>query len=726
MKLPCRYLAPLVVGGLCATAAYAQEPLPIELRALNDLGQVDFDIRSQSWVFTNGVALTYSNAVLTADWGTASLITGEVNASGNVVLQQEGRLWRGESIDFNFRTGELHTDKFRTGEPPYLAEGNGLQASQTNNTYTATDVYLTTDDYSEPAYKIRAKSIKVVPGKYIEAKHATLRLGNVPVMYFPYYKRNLNGPSSEFMVTPGYRSRYGAYLLGSYDWYWNEKLEGTLNLDYRSKRGVGFGPDVDFNFGRYGAGNFEFYYLNDQEPGLDLAGNPITDNRHRFNFTYDVDIRTNLMAKVVVREQSDSQMNRDFFESDYRANPQPLSFIEVDQHWLDASLSVLAQPRLDDFYDTVERLPDIKLSAFRQQIGATPVYYEGETSIGYLQRRFADDAFPKYGAQRTDTYHQLLVPWTFFGWLNVEPRMGYRFTHYGETDGTGSTLGEEDRGVFNTGMNVSAKAWRLWNGVRNKFWDVEGVRHIFQPSVNYVYVPEPTKLPPQLPQFDRELPSLRLRPIDFPDYNTIDSIDAQNVLRLSLWNKLQTKRTEGIENLVNWGLYTDLRLDPGVGQSDFSDFYSDLIIRPRSWIIFNSQVRYSLDDNEWKEANHTVTFTPNNRWSWSGGHRFLEDDAVFGTGNNLLLSSFYYRFNENWGARLSHHFEARDGTMEEQYYTLYRDLRSFTTAITFRLRDNRDGQDDYTIGFSISLKAFPRFKLGDDSNRPSLLLDDGS
>jgi hypothetical protein len=254
--------------------------------------------------------------------------------------------------------------------------------------------------------------------------------------------------------------------------------------------------------------------------------------------------------------------------------------------------------------------------------------------------------------------------------------------------------------------------------------DVTELRHIIEPSVNYVYVSTPSRAPRQLPQFDAELRSLRLLPIDFPDYNSVDSIDSQNTLRFGLRNKLQTKRAEGIDNLLNWGLYTDWRLKPRPDQSTFADLYSDLDLKPRSWLTINSETRLSLNEGQMRMANHTATFTPNETWSWKIGHRYLREDPAFGleSGNNLVLSSFYYRFNENWAIRFTHHFEARDGTMEEQYYTLYRDLRSWTAALTLRFRSNRQGPDDFTVALTFSLKAFPRFRLGQDRDEPSYLL----
>jgi hypothetical protein len=242
--------------------------------------------------------------------------------------------------------------------------------------------------------------------------------------------------------------------------------------------------------------------------------------------------------------------------------------------------------------------------------------------------------------------------------------------------------------------------------------------------MNYVYVPRPSVAPQQLPQFDTELPTTRLLPIEFPDYNAIDAIDAQNVLRLSLHNKLQTKREDGVENLVNWALYSDWRITRHHGQATFADLYSDLDLQPFSWLLLNSETRYNLNDRNWTEANHAATFTPNTTWNLTVGHRYLRDNPALGTnyGNNIIFSSIYFRFNENWGVRLSHHFEARDGVMEEQYYTLYHDLRSWTGALTFRIRDNRVGATDYTLALTMSLKAFPRFGMGDDAAKPELLL----
>jgi hypothetical protein len=283
------------------------------------------------------------------------------------------------------------------------------------------------------------------------------------------------------------------------------------------------------------------------------------------------------------------------------------------------------------------------------------------------------------------------------------------------------------RDVFNTGMEVTFKASRVWPGATNRLLQIDGLRHIVEPSVNYVYVPAPNRRPPELPQFDYELPSLRLLPIEFPDYNAIDSIDSQNVLRLGLRNRLQTKREGQIENLLYWDLYTDWRLRPRTGQTTFADAFSDLIFRPRSWITLESQTRYDINGGVLRLATHNLTLQPYNWWSWGIGHWYVRDDFsgspdALGQGNNLFSSIMFMRLNENWAFRAAHYFEARDGTLEEQAYTVYRDLRSWTAGFTLRLRDNRNGSDDFTVAFTFSLKAVPKFGVGGDAVRPSQLL----
>ena len=726
----------LAVLSIASALARAEEPAAttvdagdVEVRSADGMGEVAFE----DGVATaqNGVIIRYQGSKLTAKKATFDPKDHTVLVEGDVTIEhpdKAGRtqLWRGEKARYDYIAKSLVADDFRVGQPPFYVAGKHVSGGQTNSVQVVTDAVLTSDDLAKPGYHVKARSITITDRKTFTAKDAVLYMGGTPVMWFPTYTRSLERHPNFWTVTPGYRSLDGPFMLSSYHYSWSTNVVTALNLDWRQKRGIGGGPEIRYDLGDWGKGDAAFYYTRDDASGADPFGNALPSDRHRTTFTHQMSPWDGFNAKAVVREQGDPLVTHDFFESEFRRDTQPKTFFEVSQFWRNFSLDTVAQPQINDFFRTVERLPDVKLTGLRQQIGETPLYYESESSLAYLRYReglLGSGVATNFSALRADTYHQIVLPRTFFGWLNVTPRTGGRFTHYGDPDGL-PTLGEaRDRWVFNTGAEVSYKAARVWPGMRNALLDVDGIRHIVEPSINYVYVPRPDKTPVELPQFDTELPAHRLLPLEFPDYNSIDSVDSQNTLRLGLRNKVQTKRAGDVDNVLNWALYSDWRLRPRPGQTTFPDLYSDLDFSPRHWVVLNSQVRYDIYDRDWREANHRLTLLPNDTWNWTLGHRYLRDDpATYGPGNNLISSSLYYRVNEDWGFRVSHYFESRDGVLEEQYYTVYRDLRSWTAALTLRLRDNRTTREDWAIVLTMQLKAFPRFGLGKDSNQADWLL----
>ena len=713
-------------------ALMAQQMPGWEIEALNDKGWAEFDFQTGLGAGTNGVLVRYGTAFLTADQVSVNQQTGEVVADGSVHIQSEDQIWVGEHIRYNFKTHQMEAQQFRTGKAPVFIEGQGLYADTTNNVYYATNAVITTDDVSEPAIKVRAKRIKIIPGDKVEAHGATLYLAGTPVFYFPYYSRNIGPHANNWNFVPGYRSSYGPFLKSSYHFFLTDELDGAAHIDYRQRRGVGGGPDLNYHFGPWGEGSLKYYAMHDDDPGAG-GGDPKLDPfRQRVDFSYLANPATNLEVRAVVRYQGDTNIVREFFEGEYRQNPQPSTYFEVNRFWQNFSVDTYVQPQVNNFLETEERLPDVRLTGQRQQLWETPVYYESANSAGYYRHQYGltngiSDGL-NYEGSRVDTYQKLLLPQNYFGWLEVTPRVGGRYTYYGATTGPGATTGDVGRWVFDTGAEASTKASRLWPEAQSDFFQVDGLRHIIEPSINYAYIPNPNVYGTNgVPQYDYQFPSLRLLPITMPDYNSIDSIQGENVFRFGLHNKLQTKREGQMVNLVDWNIYTDWNLHPNTNQSTFSDFYSDLAVKPRTWLSLESLTRYDFKDGDMRMSLTTVSFRPDNTWSWTVGQFYLRDDTsdsptALGLGNNLFTSTILLRLNENWGLRASHMFEARTGTMQEQSYSVYRDLRSWTAALSFRVRNSTGSPQDIGVVFTFSLKASPRYGRGSEVGTPYWLL----
>src|SRR5206468_951511 len=127
-----------------------------------------------------------------------------------------------------------------------------------------------------------------------------------------------------------------------------------------------------------------YYYTHDEDPQTPDGYPPVPDDRQRVLFDYLVTPGTNLTLKSQVAYQSDQFITRDFFESEYHADTQPNTYTELNKAWSNWNLNTLAQYRVNDYQQTVERLPEVRLTGLRQQIGPSPFYFESDNSAGYF------------------------------------------------------------------------------------------------------------------------------------------------------------------------------------------------------------------------------------------------------------------------------------------------------------------------------------------------------
>ena len=191
-------------------------------------------------------------------------------ADGHVRIERGGQIWLGEHIDYNFKTRQMRSEQFRTGKPPVFAAGKNLQGNTSNQVYTAQHACVTTDDVSDPAVAHPGEphpdgSRPIHRGMergVVRGRRAGVLLSVLPA--------NLGAHANNWNFTPGYRSAYGPFLLTTYTWWLNDPVDGALHLDYREKRGLGVGPDLNLHLGRWGDAEFKYYYLHDLDSGVEL------------------------------------------------------------------------------------------------------------------------------------------------------------------------------------------------------------------------------------------------------------------------------------------------------------------------------------------------------------------------------------------------------------------------------------------------------------------------
>src|SRR5262249_38903436 len=142
----------------------------------------------------------------------------------------------------------------------------------------------------------------------------------------------------------------------------------------------------------------------------------------------------------------DAQVMSDFFRKDFSANREPDSVADITKAGPSYTLSLLTRPQFNDFFAEVERLPEAKLAVNRTRLGNTPFFYEGETSVGEYHNVPGDtnvlgstsDTNFVGNAVRADTFHQIVMPTMWGGWLSVIPRAGFRADYYSRAPDTAS------------------------------------------------------------------------------------------------------------------------------------------------------------------------------------------------------------------------------------------------------------------------------------------------
>jgi hypothetical protein len=237
---------------------------------------------------------------------------------------------------------------------------------------------------------------------------------------------------------------------------------------------------------------------------------------------------------VDITKLSDGFLLQDFFPAEFRTDPEPDNVLALTKTSPFYTLTAYGRFALNTFFETTERLPQVALDIKRHGLFGGPIFYEGETSVGELQRNFpANSIFQDYSALRIDSFHQLTYPNTYFGWLSIVPRVGFRETYYSRSENLANStfVASQDplapdfplpnpssnpafgppldygsavfRSIFNAGVEGSFKISREWNDVQTRALGLDGLRHIIQPFANFSYLSSPNVDPATILQFDR-------------------------------------------------------------------------------------------------------------------------------------------------------------------------------------------------------------------------------
>ena len=456
-------------------------------------------------VLDGNVLVTFSDITLTCDRATYDYKSGDIHAEGNIDLySQAGGSWHGDAIDFNHKTGQglIGTGLLRLGAVSVLADSIARDEDGVAYSRNAT---ITTCTNEQCAWHWNVTgTARYKTQEFIELRDAVFHLGGVPVLWAPYYYRDLNSHYG-WRFMPGFSSKWGAYLLTGYVYpiagsaEEDALLYGKTAIDLRSKHGVAVGQELTWRTmgGLFGddaihQGRISAYVsqANDDQDTEDANWqSPYNDYRYSIGFRDRVDISPRDFISIEGEYVSDSEFRTDFKELSVRDNAQPVGIANYE-HRENAWVSSLSMGGpLNSFYGGTRRLPEFRLDTLPKKVfDISDLFYESQTTVGWYSRQAAKNSgalwdeyrytpgnWAYFESARLDTRHMFRRPFHLIDGVTLTPRVGWRGTYYSDSPDGDALF----RSLFEMGLTLQARYWR----------DFETMRHTVIPYLDITYVP---------------------------------------------------------------------------------------------------------------------------------------------------------------------------------------------------------------------------------------------
>jgi LPS-assembly protein len=683
----------------------------------------------------DNVAIHIGNTDIYADYAQYNPTTHDVDLRGHVRIYRDTSLYIAESGIYNTETKKIRALNGRTESQPYFLTGAHV-TSISDNGYLINEGNFTTHDSPKADFHLHARTIRVYENDRVIFQYVTAYVGKVPVFWWPYLYQSLNEAFS-FTVSPAYLSSWGPSLLTQVTFPITDDIRGRVRLDYRGRRGVALGFDSTIDYGDDSEARLKTYYIQDQNPLLNETNLPRKDvptGRYRVSLADTTNFTDNIYGIANLTKLSDPFVMQDFYQGEFRIDPVPDNVLAVAKTDPFYTLTAIERFQANEFFTTTERSPEVVLDIKRHALFGGPIFYEGETGFANLRLEFPKDSgFENYGTNRFDTFHQLTFPNTYFGWLSIVPRVGYRGTYYGKTWDLGSTTfippsnplvpdfilptptlanpvkfdGDTFRSVFDTGAEASFKISRKWEDVQSRALGLDGLMHVIQPFTDFSYVKEDGPNPTSILGLDRFQPSTQPRALDFPQFTSIDSIADWTVWRVGVRNRWETRRDDSTMTWLELDTFVDVNFENPYQPTNYSNLVNNLRFTPLPWVAFSVNSQVPAFDKGFTEVDTVASVQPMGNLQLTVAHRYLNGNPFFDN-SNLFVVGGYYRIDDNWGIGIQEQYEGATGTLEQQRYSIYRDLSSWVASFGGIIRDN-SGSKEYGVLFTITLKAFPKF-----------------
>ncbi len=689
---------------------------------------VVIDTNTGDLVATDNAQLTYGDWLVSADEIRLNQQTNRAIATGKVVFTRGDIRLVADLLDYQVDEQRARIENFRVGNGKYFVSGAVLEGNPDNFRFTDIDFHP-----GEPGtylFKARADQLALIDQNEIQGERLSFKLGVVPFFIIPSISQPIDAERNIFKANLDYSGHIGGAIGGEARVPLNSNFRVGANLVLTTKRGILAGPAFEYDFGDQENptfGSFTSGYIDDDaseiRPDL-ITGNPIDDERFFAEWQHRQNWGDNGALTAYGRWWSDPEITREFYEDSFDIMQDPDTYLEANYSGNNWQTTVFSRISPNDFQSFTERLPEVRFDLFPTTL-AKGLTHSGSLSFARLKNQRAVNLPIESEANRANAYYGFRYTKPLKPGITLTTKVGVKAIHYFDNM-VGSEAGDSGlespfrltplslfddythffprpsikkgtRGYGDFGVDLKFTAYSQ-SDYKNEIWNIDGLRHIFEPVISYRFVPD---LDSAAANAIHDVPAFSnyLTPIDLEDRRDIDTIGEHHVTRMQFRNRIQTRDKEyGSRDLARLDFSVDYLVDDyGLGV-DFSDFVSDLEITPVQWLEIDFFSRWDFENSFIRELNTSYALTDPRYWKLGIGNHFLKGqlDQYFIFGE--------YNLNENHKVYAVAKFDEKSDTFYEQRIGfMQRALEKYGIKYELRIYEGNRRESDFGIRIGIDL-----------------------
>ncbi|MDD5081048.1 MAG: LptA/OstA family protein [Candidatus Omnitrophica bacterium] len=690
-------------------SAMAQEKdLPVDIEA----DTISFDHAKKQIVATGNVIISQNELSLHCQEAIYDSAANKAYIEGDVEVHRGEDVSYGKNVVYDFSKKAAVVTDTRVYASPFFGKADEVQTGD-DGSIVLHKGYVTTCDLDEPHYKLEAKKITIYPGDRIKARGMVMKVGKVPVFYFPYISIPINGDEFPFSPSFGKDGELGYYVLTRWRYILDDNVKGAVDLDYYEKRGWGLGLTHQAKTKKYGNALFKYYTIKDNLYSTDnrselydeyperagIAEKYLDDDRYKAQLFYDFKPMPNLTIKAEINKFSDKYFMKDFFYDEYEKQNHPLSYMLMDYSFPNSSLSLFTQKRLNNFYTETEYLPQLEYNMYKHNIGSSKFYFESKEKAGYLQYK------PEVPAEDSSVFrfytHNKISYSDRFGFLSITPYVAMYNIYYSQ-----NKYSQENvlRTIPEAGITLSTKFYKYFDLPVNFCGEtINEFRHILTPEISYSYMHDPTVSDNNLIEFDDD-----------------DTFERSEKIIFKLKNKIQAKNDERVWDFIYFSPALEYNIDNEAKGSYFDKLTTEFEFYPTPNISVTTDTEYSIVDEEFVTIDADATYSKKKKMMVGGeetekelyavslGQRYVRNENTEGTAH------FRYQMTPKIQFQNYMRYDFEENHFERQEYVFRTDMHCWWLDLGINVDRPDSGGRDLTFFFMFTLKEYPRMHMGFD------------